>query len=119
MLNSIFIPDDTMVNHYKGEFLAYIDLEDAQIKICDCYKAEMLKRKGQILLFPYKEELCPFPKVLREYLSDRGIEVPKSKKAISYLHEAGCYYDFLDFQSEWIKHAYAEWCEQNNVKIKE
>lgn len=106
---------DEVLNSEYDEAVVYFIWESKEIEYDDREIAEEIQRKGDGLILPEKERLCPYGEVMYDYLSERGIEVPERRTAKGYLWETGYLYDFYEYWRKLLIQEMKAWLRYHKI----
>lgn len=109
-----------IINDEQSEFIWFYDIDKGERDDYDrLYSCELEKReeKGEIVIFPWKEELYPYGKAMRDFLQENDIIVPRGTSAIGYLKSQGENFDFYEYRNQELKAKLLKWLEEKKLPI--
>ncbi|MBM6667754.1 hypothetical protein H6A64_07900 [Lacrimispora saccharolytica] len=96
--------------------MTYFDRTTEKIEVCDSIR-DIKDRltAGEVILFPYEDELYSHSEALRDFLLENNIIVPRGEKVMVYLRECKRHYDFYAFKDAGVKEKLLRWMELNEI----
>ena len=107
-----------VINDERSEFTWFYDIDKGEIDSClNSCEPEKREEKGEIVIFPWKEELYPYGKAMRDFLQENDIIVPRGTSAIGYLKSQGENFDFYEYRNQELKAKLLKWLEEKKLPI--
>ena len=106
---------DVLINCSDLDQILYIDLDKNRTDIGDRYEVEPLIESGKALRFPCYHELMFYEKILSDFITENGIDVPERNvsRYINYEYRI----DFSEYKEARYKELWDLWCRKHNIQI--
>lgn len=107
-----------VLNHEKSECRVYFNRTNSEIEVCDdFFSLRNRVSDDNIVFFPTDEKLYPYCEAIGDFLNEHNMDVPRGRKAGTYLRENGFIYDFYAFREEEIKSRLLVWLNENDIQL--
>lgn len=100
---------ESVLNYLNDSDCEAIGGYDTKKKLlCGYKRRENGLHLSTFVKFPGREDLYPYSTAVRDFLSEKGLDIP-SRPYGEYLRSKGLYYEFLDFRFNGLVHRFEEW----------
>lgn len=102
-----------LINHEGVDIATYINFDKQCVENLENTVANNMSK----LCIPTLEELCPYNRLIHEYIDIQGIEIPAKESASHFLRQNNMMQEFYQYREEMATKALEQWLLKEKVQI--